>query len=249
MTPEEDRERTQAHLTAMSRHVALAAFVGPAPATANDVRTNGTVSFLELPAGKFIITDHHVWQGFKEFQDSTPGARLAVTGTGHVAMVDITSAELVDEDDGFDLAILKYDANEEIEKIGNAFYSPKRWPLDTAREEDDVVVVGYPGRRRNPTPEYLEFESVLLGLKVIAVSDRKYMFGFTNSNPIIHLFSNRPIEQWLWGGMSGSMVYRLDLNSNQYHVTGFLRAAGEGLNVSFYAGRADVLNENGTIRR
>jgi hypothetical protein len=249
MTPEEERQRTQALLTVMSRHVAMAAFVGPPPATPNDVKNNGTVSFVNLLGGKFLITNHHVWYGFKTFQESNAGARLAVTGEGRVPMVDITTVELVDEDAGLDLAILKYDRNEIIESAGNVFYVPKRWPLDTALDGDDVVVVGYPGKRRNPTQEELKFESVLLGLKILSVSDRKYMLGFTNPDPIVHVFSSRPIEQWLWGGMSGSMVYRLDLNSNQFYVTGFLHAAGEGLNTYFFASRADLINEDGTIRR
>lgn len=248
MTPEEERQGTEALLSAMSRHVAMAAFVDPPPITAKGVRSNGTVSFLNLPGGKFIVTNHHVWQGFKDFQASNPGSRLAAMGTGRVRPVDITSAELVDEDAGLDLAVLKFDANYVIESVGKAFYMPKRWPLDVATEGEDVAAVGFPGNRKLRNDDLL-FESCLLGLKVLSVSDRKYMLGFENDNPIIQRFSNRPIEEWVWGGISGSMAYRLDLRDNQFHVAGFLYAAGEGLNASFFASRADVLNEDGTIRR
>lgn len=84
---------------------------------------------------------------------------------------------------------------------------------------------------------------------MLAVSDRNCHLGFTNPEPIIQRFSPRPLEKFVWGGMSGSMAYRLDLETNQFHVAGFLHAAGEGLQASFFAGRADRLREDGTIRR
>jgi hypothetical protein len=136
---------------------------------------------------------------------------------------------LVDADVGLDLAVLRIGANDLIESVGKTFYIPKRWPLSPANDGDDMVAVAFPGHRREPTPEFLRFESWLLGLKVLTASDRKYMLGLVNPKPIIHQFSSRPIEKFVWGGIRGSMVYRLDFEANQFHVAGFLHAAGEGL--------------------
>lgn len=236
-------------LTKMGRHVAMAAFVLPEPATPHGVVNNGTASFLELPGGKFIVTNHHVWDAYEQQRSETPGLRLAVMGEGYTQPVDISTAELVDSDEGMDLAVLKFEATDVIESVGKSFHVPKRWPLTVAAEGEDVVLVGFPGHRKEPTTEFLRFESFLLGLKVLAVSDRKYLLGFTNPEPIIQQFTPRPMEKFVWGGMSGSMAYRLDLETNQFHVAGFLHAAGEGLQASFFAGRADCLREDGTIRR
>lgn len=249
MTPEDERTRTQELMTKLGRHVAMAAFVLPEPTTPAGVVNNGTASFLELPGGKFIVTNHHVWTAYTQQREDTPGLRLALMGEGYCRPVDISTAKLVDADEGLDLAVLRFEANDVIESVGKSFYVPKEWPLGVAAEGEDVVLVGFPGQRKEPTAEYLRFEAFLLGLTVLSVSDRKYLLGFTNPDPLVQQFSSRPLEKFVWGGMSGSMAYRLDLETNQFHVAGFLHAAGEGLRASFFAGRADRLCEDGTIRR
>ncbi len=249
MTPEEERERSRQLLEKMGRHVAMATFVGAEPATPRDVTNNGTMSFLELPSGKFLVTNFHVWDAFREERKKVPGLRLAVTGDGFERPVVVSDAELVDEDEGLDLAVLRFEANDVIESVGKSFYKQKRWPLDTAKEGDDVALVGFPGNRKRPTETYLGFESVLLGLKVESVSDRKVRLRFLNPEPTVHWFSPRPVTEFRWGGMSGSMVYRLDPDLMQFFVTGFLHAAGEGLDAVFYMGRADAIQEDGRIRR
>jgi hypothetical protein len=248
MTPEEERERTRILLEKMGRHVSMIAFVLPEPATPHDVINNGTVSFLSLPKGKFLVTNHHVWHTYCDDRRSTPGLRLAVMGEGFRRPVDVSSAELVDSDAGIDLAVLRFQHPDLIEQIGKSFYEPKRWPLDVGQAGDDVAFVGFPGKRSHPTDEALRFESVLLSPKVLSVSDRKLLLQFENPNPLIHVFSSRPIDEFTWGGMSGSMVYRLDPSLNQFFVTGFLHAAGEGLQGSFFASRADLLLDDGTIK-
>lgn len=249
MTPDEERARTRELMTQMGRHVAMAAFVLPEPATPAGVVNNGTASFLELPGGKFILANYHVWDEFARPRRVIPGLRLAVTGEGFTRPVDISTAELIDSDEGMDLAVLRFAANDVIESVGKRFYVPKRWPLDAARVGDDVVALGFPGSRKDPTPGYLHFESVMANWKVVSVSEGNYMFAFTNPNPIIHQFSSRSLDQIAWGGMSGSMVYRLDPDTNQFHVTGLLHAAGEGLQGSFFAGRVDCLTADGKIKR
>jgi hypothetical protein len=248
MTKEEVEQRTKKLMEGMSRHVAMAAFLRPGFRDAEAVENNGTVSLLEMPGGKFLVTNHHVWDTFVEQRDRRPGLRLALTGQGIEQPVNISGAELVDSDAGLDLAVLRFDRNDLIESIGRSFYRPKRFPLDVPVEGDDVAFLGYPGMRREPTGP-LRYESVLLALKVAAVSDRKIMLRFDNPNPDIILFSPKPLTEFRWGGMSGSMVYRLDPELNQFFVAGFVHAAGEGLQASFYAGRADLIQDGGTIRR
>lgn len=247
MTDEQARALSRQKLEAMTCHVAMAAFVLPAPATSKDVINNGTMSFLETPKEKLLVTNHHVWDAYCSKKDEIPGLRLAIMGEGFGEGIDISSAELVDENEGYDLAILRFEANDIIESVGKSFYKPKRWPLDISNDGDDVLFTGYPGNRKKPLNGYLHFESVMLGMKVASRSDRKMLLRFENPKPELHLFSKYPVENYIWGGMSGSMVYRLEPNSSQFYVTGFLHAAGEGLNVNFYAGRADVIREDGTI--
>ena len=232
----------------MAQHVAIAAFVLPEPTDPSGVINNGTISLLQTPKEKLLVTNHHVWNGFLDKRAEIPGLRLAIMGEGLNRPVDISTAELVDEDEGYDLAILRFEANDVIESIGKKFYKPKRWPLDDAIEGEDVAVVGFPGNRTDSKEWYLHFESVLLNLKVASVSDRKLLLAFQNPTPEIICFSQRPIDEFKWGGMSGSMVYRLDSDSMQFFVSGVLHGAGEGLDGSFFMSKASVIQEDGTIR-
>jgi hypothetical protein len=108
--------------------------------------------------------------------------------------------------------------------------------------------VGFPGNRRFPNDDSLLFESVYLNLKVTSLNDRKVRLEFTNPKPDVVNYSAMPITDFRWGGMSGSMVYRLDPALQRFFVTGFLHAAGKGLEAIFYASRADLIQEDGTIR-
>ena len=232
----------------LSQHVAMVAFVSPGQQSLDTVVDNGTISLLNLPSGKFLVTSYHVWRSFVDMREDIPGSKLVLTGLGSSRPVDISDAELVDADDRIDLAVLKVEASDEIELVGKSFYVPKRFPLDVAVQDDETVLVGFPGNRREATAELLCLESVLLGLNVAGVTDRTLFLTFTNPKPTVHLFSSKPITEYRWGGMSGSMVYRYDPLLQHFFVTGFLHSATEGLCASFLASRADVIQADGTIR-
>jgi hypothetical protein len=89
---EEERERTRRLLETMGRHVVMATFVPAEPATPHDVTNNGTMSFLELPGGKFLVANYHVWDGYREERKKVPGLRLAVTGHGFERPVIVSDA-------------------------------------------------------------------------------------------------------------------------------------------------------------
>jgi hypothetical protein len=249
MTPEEERERTRTLLDKMGKHVAMAAFLLPEPTTPRDVINNGTISLLELPSGKYLVTNYHVWDGYLAKKLEVPGLRLVLMGEGYGRPVDVSTAELVDGDEGIDLAVLRFEANDVIESVGKSFYLPKRWPMEAPVEGDDVAFVGFPGNRRFPNDDYLSFESFLIAMKVTSVSDRKFWLRYENPEPFIQKFSSRPMDEFRWGGMSGSMGYRLDPDEMKFYVSGFLHAAGEGLSASFFAARSDLIQDDGTIRR
>lgn len=249
MSPDEERKRTRQQIDKMGRHVAMIAFVLPEPATPHDVINNGTVSFLSLPEGKFLVTNYHVWDEYREKRNRILGLRLLVFGDEKQEALDVSSIELIDEDAGIDIAVLRFQRPDLIEQMGKSFYQPKRWPLDKGQEGDDVVLVGFPGMRRQATDEFVRFEPVMLGLKLLSVSDRKLLLGYENPTPLQQNFSDKPIDEYRWGGMSGSMVYRLDLELEQFFVTGFFHAGGEGLHVNYYASRADLILADGTLKR
>lgn len=147
MSDDEARRLLALRLEKASRRVAMAAFVRGEPPTPEGADNNGTVSFLKLPGGKFLVTNHHVWDTFQSQRSSDSTYKLVLTGQGLTQPVDIGDAQLVSESRELDLCVLSYPP-ERIEGIGKEFCDPQVWPPPRTEEGDDVSVTGYPGMRR-----------------------------------------------------------------------------------------------------
>jgi hypothetical protein len=93
----------------------------------------------------------------------------------------------------------------------------------------------------------LRHESIILWLHAEATSTRQTRLRFTNPNPEVIQLSSRPITEYRWGGMSGSLVYRHDPTENRFMACGILHSAGEGLDAIFYATHLDFIQPDGTI--
>jgi len=65
LTGEETRRLLQLRIEKTSRRVAMVAFVRGDPPSPEGADNNGMVSFLKLPGGKFLVTNHHVWDTFQ----------------------------------------------------------------------------------------------------------------------------------------------------------------------------------------
>ena len=234
----------------------MLAFVSGDPPLPTGVDNNGTASFIELPGGKFIVTDHHVWSTFQDNRATDSTDRLLLTGQGFSQPVDVSDAGVVSEDRELDLCVLSYPADR-IENMGKEFCNLTNWPPRRASENDDASVTGYPGMRRNAEemqhPELnevvpiLRHESILLYLRAEATSIRQTRLRFATPNPEIIQLSSRPITEYRWGGMSGSLVYRLDTTESRFFACGILHSAGEGLDAIFYATHLDFIQPDGTI--
>jgi len=242
-------------ITKASKRVAMLAFSRGEPPSPEGVNNNGTVSFIELPGGKFLVTNHHVWDTFRTLRANDSTYKLALTGEGMARPIDISDAVVVSETQELDLCVLSYPP-ERIEALGKEFCLTS-WPPARANDADDVSVTGFPGMRRtvetmvhpesnDPIP-VLWHESVNLYLRAEGISSRQARLRFTNPNPSVMEMSNRPITDFRWGGMSGSLVYRLEASQNHFVPCGILHAAGEGLGATFYATHLDVIQADGTI--
>lgn len=257
LSDDEARRLLRLRIEKASRRVAMAVFVRGEPPSPEGADNNGTVSFLKLPGGKFLVTNHHVWDTFQAQRVNDPSYKLALAGSGLVWPVDISDAELVSQSRELDLCVLSYPA-ERIEGIGKEFCDPQEWPPFRTEAGDDVSVTGYPGMRRTAEAMFypqlgqivpvLRHESVILYLHTEAASSRQGRLRFTNTAPEVMQLSHRPIDSFRWGGMSGSLVYRLDRAQNHFIPCGILHAAGEGLDAIFYCTHLDFIQSDGTIR-
>ena len=78
------------------------------------------------------------------------------------------------------------------------------------------------------------------------VNDRKIMFKFEH-DPEIFRFSGEAEEEFKWGGMSGSLVYRLDESENLFKPCGIMYAARDGLDTLFFATHLDFIKDDGSM--
>lgn len=236
------------------KRVAMAVFVRGD--TAESVDNNGTASLIQFPSSKLVVTNHHVWDQYRREHETDPDYRIALTGNGFSRPIDISDAEVVAESEQHDLCILSYSA-ERLEAAGKEYCVPPTWPPTRAKVGENIAIAGYPGMWRSPetvshptTGEIvsaLRHEICLLYLAVEAVSDSQIRCAFRSSNPETLMLSNRPVTEYRWGGMSGSLVYRYDDTEARFVPCGIFRAAGEGVNTVFYAAHLDLISEDGTL--
>ena len=127
MSDDEAMERARQLQEKMSHRVAMLAFVRGDPPTPQGVDNNGTASFVQFPKGKFIITNHHVWNHFRTERANDPDYQLAMLGQGFSLSIDLSDAELISENETLDLCVLSYPPDR-IEANGHEFAELRGWP-------------------------------------------------------------------------------------------------------------------------
>jgi hypothetical protein len=255
LSDEEARKSLKRLMDKGGRRVAIAMCVDGNEA--RDVFDNGTVSFVQIGGEKFILTNHHVWEAFEEYRKDSQSCRLAIGGDGLAQPIDISDAEVIDVDSDLDICVLRY-PSERIENVGKEYCIVDSWPPRRASEGDDVVFCGFPGNRAKvstmQTPRAIEdqvfaHELVLLSMRVESQSDRKLRMCFSEEKPEVQQFSSYPIQDYIWGGMSGSLVYRLDSTEIKLVPCAIFHSSSGELDGAFYATHLDLVNKNGTLNR
>ena len=256
LSDEETKILLRKRIETTTKRVAMLAFSDGQSSSPESVDNNGTVSLLELPKGKFLITNFHVWDEFRNRRTTDKNCKVGLTGEGLVRPIDISDASVVSESQELDLCVLSYPP-ERIEAIGKEFFRPLNWPPTRMSEGEDVCFTGFPGVRRsveeiqhphiNESISVLWHESVILWMHAEGISDRKVRMRFTNPNPETIQLSKKEIGEYRWGGMSGSLVYRKDSALSRFVPCGILHAAGNGKNATFFATHLDFIHDDGTI--
>lgn len=257
ITDEDARRLLRERMSTAGRRVAMLAFVRGEPLSWAGLDNNGTVSFLSLPGGKFLVSNFHVWDEFDFGKKKDPTYRLLLLGEGLSAPIDISTADCVAKNEELDLCVLRYPP-EEIEAAGKEFYEFASWPPVRASNGEVTAVAGYPGARRFPdnvrhpdldeVVSLLRHELVLLYPQVEATSDRQVRLRFSSANPETIQLSPRPITEYRWGGMSGSLVYRFDATSSRFFPCGILHSTvGDGNAALFVATYLGCIRSDGSL--
>jgi hypothetical protein len=254
LSDEETRESLKKLMEKGGRRVAIAMCVDGNEA--RDVFNNGTVSFVQIGNEKCILTNHHVWDAFQDYRKESQTCRLAIGGDRLAQPIDISDAIVIDIDADLDICVLRY-PSDRVENVGKEYCSIP-WPPRRASNGDDVVFCGFPGNRtkvsimqtpRSSVDQVFAHELVLLSMRVESVSERKLRMRFSEQKPEVHQLSKTPVQDFVWGGMSGSLVYRLDSEEKRLFPCAIFHSSSGGLDGVFCATHLDLINENGTLNR
>ena len=114
-------------------------------AYSREIIAGGTLSFVETPRERLLITAYHVWRRFNELKEEHPGA---VLGIGLMdGVFDLAGHAYLDGDeDTLDLVILQSPPGALY--FRKRFFHVPQWPIPTVVMGESVDVVGYTGADR-----------------------------------------------------------------------------------------------------
>jgi hypothetical protein len=219
----------------------------------DQLNNDGTATFVRIGDRKLIVTNWHVVSDYYTTPRPTD-LKLGLMGKGtRFATYDLSPCELLSADPELDLAVLSF--GEHIAEDGIEFINYKTFRRDVS-VNDDVCVIGYPGKRIRPEPLTLHYaplqparihrcETCLVVGKAIHVNDRRiYMTTLDEERQLLQ-HSCYPISDLEWGGMSGGPAFvRVD---DTYRPLGFLYEASGGLNGIFKIVPAHFIDGSGRI--
>jgi Trypsin-like peptidase domain len=244
-----DDERHCARLSAMEetlkQHTVMLAFSEQAATRAEDVCNNGTGSLVDTGAAKFLVTNYHVYNHFKDLQLNNPESRLMMSGANNINYINISTVDPVDTDDQRDLAVLKI-PELTVRQLGKEFFKCATWPPPRPEEGMSVVVYGYPVEGREPHGDEMGARANLLGMTIWDVTNDLFT-AIHHSDDVVRTTPQGAQPLTKLCGMSGGAVYVLR-EPEGLVLAGFMYKASKTMD-QILATHAGHINADGTIRR
>jgi hypothetical protein len=232
-----------AYAAALGQFTVLLAITDGLAEGAEAVVNNGTGSLIDTGTGKFLVTNHHVYDWFRKRREANPQTKLLMSGGHGVNYLDISFAEVRALDQERDLAVLRIPAHY-IESHGKRFYECSSWPPPRPEAGLLAIVHGYPGQGRVPQGETLGARPTIIFLGVADVRGSDFVIADISDDAVLTVPDGAEPLTCL-GGMSGSAVYVIR-KKPALIVAGFMYAASASMSYIF-ATHADHLNADGTI--
>lgn len=140
LTDAQVRELLRQGMEQTGPRVAMAAFARGD--IADSVYNDGTASLLHLPDSKLKITNHHVWDHFREGRANDPDYRVALTGQGVCRPIDLSAAEVISENEQHDLLSFSH-ISKSVSRIPPTIRQGTKEIIDEKKKANTLMV----GRR------------------------------------------------------------------------------------------------------
>lgn len=214
---------------------------------------NGSAFMIDCGEGPFLVTAHHVYEGFRAARRSYPDA---VCMLGDLRFDP--EHRYIASDAAYDVATFRIEA-QEIRQLKNYTNgkvvltgSQQSWPPAPPQLDRGVFFVGFPGDGRKLMPyrggSLVEVEWTGYTALAVAngVSDTDVTLVFEH-DPEFDVEGRRvPPGDWALGGCSGAPVLALveDRGVFSWRLGGIIYEAGSSI---LKAARADCLNPDGSL--
>ena len=241
--PTEVEQRVLEVVHALLPHVVAVQVLSAANPTPTGVLAGGTGCLVNLGERPCVLTARHVAVAWDR---QGQGGRLGImSGEGNPC--DITSWEIIDEDEALDLATIAIPRSFDAHDIGKTFYRPESWPPARARRGEVAAFVGYPGLHREPSVRGLENRVTPFIDSVTSSSGRHFLMVDEEEERVVATFLQGLAPFGPTGGVSGAPVF---INRDgRMMLTGVIYEGGETERATFFAAHADFVLPDGTFDR
>jgi hypothetical protein len=218
------------------------------PANVND---SGSAGFVCAGSHRFIVTAHHVLEGFRISKRLHPETVFAVN-IGDSNTVAIDEPQVIAESRPLDFATIAFPHLDHHRGRTNKDYFPlERCPVRRAHVGEPATIVGFPGRGRHAFETFGLFEPHAIGMLVTGVSDRRITLADEHGTLRVER-NGRQVEEGIEaGGFSGSPVFGMTLAGELYLMgvvsDGSARLGCVGMPGQLFLGSAEYLLPDGTL--
>lgn len=168
-----------------------------------DVITNGTGFLLNLHGKYLLVTCSHVWEEFIHL--NSPNATIGAA-MGNNKLFNLSKQLPIANSKERDIAIFDVSHHVVNEKFGNkSFYVPQTWPPRRPKENDLVLVLGYPGMFRQPTQGNINIVFILDFIRNI--SDNTITLRDENNERKMICYNDLLPDLNDFGGFSGAPAF------------------------------------------
>jgi len=216
------------------------------------VTANATFGLVDTGSKKLLVTNLHVWEGFQEQREADPKLRIFVCLDPNKPVM-LPMEPLACSSKPLDM--VTFDLEPLLQACaGRKFYSLKSVYSGRLRKGDMLFFLGYPGCFRWASGSSITFGHSDYAINLTGVDGLRFYSDISKARGVIlraretnlHSQSLSPNDPDLHAGISGSPCFRIDSESVQAHLVGFMHRIMYTSGLLWFT-HAMALNTDGTM--
>jgi hypothetical protein len=167
------------------------------------VFASGTCFFIKIDQVSFVVTASHNIEAFRKIHKEDNTAIMRID-----KLIFNPEGLIIDESKNLDMITLRID-DKDLELINKQSYQPIRWPISRLREDEIILITGFPGiyRRFNKRDKItFGYAPILEHVKTVSELHFSSQFDRENWHKVVGRFEIESYDNL--GGMSGGAVFR-----------------------------------------